>query len=122
MNTDNNYINDIKKHSKLFYVFTVLSILMPILAITIPWIPQDETLATWFQRSGSAMIVFALLAEAKAIEVHNILNPSGFVGLGFDDAQSKYYKHPAMFNLSSFTLIALGTLIWGYGDIPLKNV
>lgn len=93
---------------------------MPILALLIPWQPAGETLSSWFQRSGSAMVVFALLAEAKAIDIYNTLNPGGFVEKGFNEAKAAYANHPAKFSFSSFVLIALGTLIWGYGDIPFR--
>ncbi|MDC9724326.1 MAG: hypothetical protein PSN44_00185 [Gammaproteobacteria bacterium] len=116
----NIYIPLLRKESTYFYIFTALAVLVPFAAVFIPWMPEHETIATWFQRSGSAIVVFALLAESRAINVYNILNPVGFPETDFDNARKQYNKHPAMFQISSFILIAIGTLIWGYGDILFK--
>lgn len=114
----NFYITQLKKESKYFYTFTALAICTPIVLFFLPWIPEGETAGSWFQISGSAMVVFALLAEARAVNVYNILNPSDFVDMGFDKAREQFGKHPVKFNFSSFILIVLGTFIWGYGYLP----
>ena len=103
-----------------FIIFSLLSVLVPILSFLIPWIPEGETTGSWFQRSGAAMVVFALLAEARAVNCFFILNPSGLAECGISEADEKYSKYPKLLNIISFSLIAFGTLIWGYGDVPFK--
>ena len=66
------------------------------------------------------MAVFGLLAEARAVNCFFILNPSGFASTGIVEAGEKYGKYPKRLNLISFLIIAIGTFIWGYGDIPFK--
>jgi len=122
MKTSNYYELLIKKESKYYLVFSVFAILIPVLSLVVSWMPEGETAASWFQRSGSAMVIFSLLAETRAINLYNILNPSGFVEVGFDDAKEKYNKHHVAFHTSSFILIAIGTFIWGYGDILVNNI
>ena len=120
MNADELYKKPIERNSRRFYIFTALSILTPIATYFIPLRPPDESLASWFQRSGAVMVVFALVAESNAISIFNILNPSGFVSEGFDEAEKQFKNRPVNFSKISFFIIAIGTLIWGYGDLLVK--
>ncbi|RTE67731.1 hypothetical protein EH243_01925 [Amphritea opalescens] len=117
----NIYAAALKKEIKYYAIFSVLAFISPLVALFIPYMPENESIFTWFQRSGSAMVVFGLLAEAKAINCFFILNPAGFAETGINEARAKYLKYPANLNIFSFLIIALGTLIWGYGDIWIKN-
>ena len=121
MTNQNIYEIALKKEFKYYCVFSVLAFLTPLAALFIPWIPKDETLFTWFQRSGSAMVVFGLLAEARAVNCFFILNPSGLGEVSLIEVREKYLKYPSALNIVSFVIIALGTLIWGYGDIWVKS-
>ena len=118
MDNENFYISRIRKESIWFYAFTILAVLMSILSLVTPWFrPSSECISSWFQRSGAAMVVCSLLAESKAISIYNILNPSGFGSIDLNKAESQYKNRPALFNRVSFVIIAIGTLIWGYGVI-----
>ena len=117
MNANELYKKPIKRDSLWFYFFTVIALVTPIVAYFCPLRPPSESLTVWFQRSGAAMVVFALVAESKAISIYNILNPSGFVTVGFDEVEKEFKNRPALFNKISFLIIAIGTLIWGYGDL-----
>jgi hypothetical protein len=99
-----------------------VALLIPLLALITPvsWLPVKETLGTWIQRSGSCMAVFGLLAEARAVNCFFILHPRGLPSESINEAIKIYDKHPKRLNLISFLVIAMGTLIWGYGDIPFK--
>jgi hypothetical protein len=111
----------LKKEFKYYAIFSALALITPLIALFIPYMPENETLFTWFQRSGSAIVVFGLLAEARAVNCFFILNPVGFGDIRINEARAKYLKYPAALNISSFSIIALGTVIWGYGDILVKN-
>jgi hypothetical protein len=121
MDEINIYEVALKKEFKYYFIFFILALLTPLAVFFIPYIPENETLFTWFQRSGSATVVFGLLAEARAVNCFFILNPSGFAEEGINEARARYLKYPAVLNISSFVIIALGTLVWGYGDIWVKN-
>jgi hypothetical protein len=110
----------LRKELIYFFLFTLASISSPVCAYVIPWMPQGESLPSWFQRSGAGMVVFALLAEARAISLFQLLNPTGFGSRELSAAKEIYDRHPASLNMLSFILIAVGTLIWGYGDIPFR--
>jgi len=122
MQEEKTYDQLITRELVYFVGFTVLAIASPIAAFFIPYIPEKETFITWFPRSGSVMVVFGLLAEARAINCFFILNPSGLLAMkGITEAREKYEKYPTVLNIISFAIVALGTLIWGYGDIPFKQ-
>ena len=110
-----------KRERLRFFIFAGLAVLAPIIALAVPYRPDNITFDSWFACSGAAMVVLALLAEANAIKIFNIFNPSGFVGTGFNEFSEKYFHWPSRLNKTAFTLIAFGTLIWGYGDIPFLN-
>ena len=112
----------LKKETGLFRLFSGLAVLSPLIALIVPWMPEEETLCSWFQRSGSIMVVFALLAETTALRFQKALFPkSAFSNKEVEAARKTYWKHPAIMNSSAFLLIAIGTFIWGYGDILVKN-
>lgn len=117
----NTYEVALKKEFKYYAIFSALALITPLIAFFVPYMPENETLFTWFQRSGSAVVVFGLLAEARAVNCFFILNPAGFAEIGINEARAKYLKHPTALNICSFVIIALGTLIWGYGDIWVKS-
>jgi len=111
------YEKPIKKHRLLFLLFSILALLTPIIAITVPLLPAEESLSKWFQRSGSFVVILALIAESNAIAIYNILNPSGFVSTSFEEINNQYGSLPSKYTKISLLLIALGTFIWGYGDL-----
>ena len=111
--------NKLKLGHKLFLLFCGLSVATPFAFIFIPsFMPETETLESWFQRSGAMMVVFALLAESFAIGFEKHLFPkSGFGVKGAQAARVKYFKYPKIMNALAFVLIAIGTFIWGFGDL-----
>jgi hypothetical protein len=112
----------IKREIHFFCFFYTLAILSPFIAIGIScyWLPDNEVLGTWFQRSGSFVVIFGLLSEARAINCFFILNPSHNPESPILDAIKEYSRSPKILNLLAFILIAIGTFIWGYGDILFK--
>lgn len=115
------YEGMLSKERIRFFFFACLAIAAPFFAFFVPWRPEHVDFGSWFSRSGAAMVVLALLAEANAIKIFNIFNPSGFPEVGFNEFKAKNNHWPALLNQTAFTLIAIGTLIWGYGDIPFIN-
>lgn len=111
------YEKEFSRERVRFFIFAIAAICAPIAALVIPLRPEGITLDNWFSRSGAAMVVLALLAEANAFKIFNIFNPSGMVSIGFNEFHQKYWTWPARLNKAAFILIAIGTLIWGYGDL-----
>jgi len=59
----------------------------------------------------------ALLAEGKAVELFQLFKPVGFVDEGFNDFHNKFYKKAISLNETAFSIMATGTLVWGFGDL-----
>ena len=111
------YIGMIRTQVRLFWAWLFLMVLVPIAAWFWPWVPEGETAASFFQRSGSVLLAIGLLAELAAVRVYSILNPSGYVTTGFKGAAERYGKYPARMTYAVLVAVALGTLISGYGDL-----
>ncbi len=111
------YEKPIKRHRLIFLLFTILAFLTPIIVVIVPWLPSEVDLPQWFQRSGSLVIVLAIVAESSAIAIYNILNPSGLVSTSFEEVNNQYGSLPNKYTKIALLLIGLGTLIWGYGDL-----
>ncbi|SEN16988.1 hypothetical protein [Halomonas caseinilytica] len=117
MSSEIDYIGMVKKQVRLFYCCLAVMFLVPLGAWSSPWLPDEMTAASFFQRSGSALLAIGLIAELAAVRVYSILNPSGFVGKGYKEAKEKYGKYPARMTYAVLVAVALGTLISGYGDL-----
>jgi hypothetical protein len=114
------YENVILKERKLFFIFTALSILMPMISLTGLLKPSSEALGFWFQRSGATTVVFAVFAELKATNMLSSFKPAGMVNRSFHSTRDKYIKQVKIYNYIALFLIVFGTVIWGYGDLILK--
>ena len=57
--TESLYEKPIKKYRLIFIIFSALAFLAPLAVITIPWRPDGECITTWFQRSGSLVVVLS---------------------------------------------------------------
>jgi hypothetical protein len=90
-----------------------------LLSFFLPWRPEGETMGTWFQRSGSILVALSVLAEYKLIGINSSVNPGENTTYGNSTTvlQVKLYKV-----ISSIVFISaiIGTIIWGYGDIPFN--
>ena len=110
--------------SKVLYevaIALIVGALIPICTLIISWQPEGESLATWFQRSGSILVVITVFCEFKLLKISSLVDPGETVvtyGNNVSDSHKKLYRF-----LSSLVLFLaiIGTLIWGYGDIPLRN-
>ena len=105
------------RERKYFIFFSALAIATPILACIDVFRPSTEGFSTWFQRSGSAMVVFALLAEMRAYQMLEVFRTETYQGDSFYQAKTDFQNQAQIFNIAAFILIAIATLIWGYGDL-----
>ncbi|SEG00620.1 hypothetical protein SAMN04515663_1062 [Alcanivorax sp. DSM 26293] len=65
------------------------------------------------------MTVLCLVLELKLFSIHGVLFPSGYVSVGFDEFKEKYLPFYKALSVSILILTAVGTIIWGYGDLML---
>ena len=95
-----------------------------LLAISIGVVSYIYALKTnepmWFGRSGSMMVLFAIMAEYSNYNVQLFINSAatngaGSIGGGVGPLTQTKFRQ----NLSRITHMtaAIGTFIWGYGDL-----
>lgn len=115
---DNFYITKFRTARFGFWFIITLTISVPFIAASLSEFKPDKISdPEWFARSGSIMVVFAMLAESKVLEMLNLFRPVGFVETGFTEFREKYYRKASFYNSLAFILMGTGTVIWGYGDI-----
>ncbi|NRQ40957.1 hypothetical protein HRH59_00010 [Rheinheimera sp. YQF-2] len=120
------WIDDARKTINKSLLTTVPIILT---AIAVPLVamfcsallPSSETVATWFQRSGSIVVALAVWIELKNNSISGYIYPSGLSTSDFTILKNEYRWLYLAVRWSGFFLAISGTLIWGYGDIPLNN-
>lgn len=94
-----------------------LGVIPTALALSLDWQPAGESAGGWFQRSGSILVVFSVLADAILASLFTSLFPgSQTVVLTDDDAVSLKPLY-AIVSVFAVVLTAVGTVIWGYGDL-----
>lgn len=114
-------VESIKKKLILYGILSVLCFFPPALSICIDLMPDKENLASWFQRSGSIMVVLAVWAEFKLLAIEGYISPSGTAYVVPFDTPA-YFK--TLYKVVSVTLVVaiiIGTVIWGYGDLLIRS-
>lgn len=97
----------------LIWVLFVFAILALIAGYTGFMMPEIDKRWVWFQRSGSIIVYFGVIAELFAIKSIN-----GLISWSTDiDAQEKYKTHVIVTNGLAIVMALIGTAIWGYGDL-----
>lgn len=105
----------------LSWLLIFLAAAIPLLALILPF-PQAAGLdrAGWFSRSGALTTVFAILAEGVLIRAKLSITPVGFGWVGLQEQRDRFIPKFNAPEWLIFTLTVIGTLIWGYGDIPFN--
>jgi len=80
--------------------------------------------ATWFERSGSLMVLFAAIVEFRNAQLQQRLNDKAAMlsgGIGGIHAPTKQPSHRQFVIVTAHTFIIVGTLVWGYGgSLPVS--
>ena len=75
----------------------------------------------WFNRAGSLMVLFAVILEFRQEYFAQPTRSKGYmeqgVGLLIPTELSRFRKN---LRWTAVTLAILGTVIWGYGDVPFR--
>jgi len=76
----------------------------------------------WFQRSGSLMVLFAVLLELNSLKYHEVKGSKNTFVNGKRVAISEELPvFKKAMRITGFLLAIAGTFIWGYGDLPFKS-
>tara|TARA_R110002073_G_scaffold299249_2_gene466159 strand:- start:3681 stop:4103 length:423 start_codon:yes stop_codon:yes gene_type:complete len=102
-----------------FFIF--LAVLLPILLVKFPEAkPETESIATWFQRSGSIMVILAIWLELKMHSISGYMNVDESVVVINEfptDAVKRYNLCYKIAMIVGFFIAVIGSIIWGYGDL-----
>jgi hypothetical protein len=101
----------------LSFVFLIGTAALPYLTLEGLIMPESETSSTWFQRSGSIMVLLALTSEYMLFSIHKLVYMTGIWDEHLWPMRIKYGKPHTVLSLVSFMAAAVGTIIWGYGDL-----
>jgi hypothetical protein len=97
-------------------ILSLCAVVPPLFSLTGIFLPDDEPLGQWFQRSGAVMTVLAGLAHFKAAGIATTIIAGGT----FAETWEAYHKYNRLQILAawfSLALVIIGTLIWAYGDL-----
>ncbi len=104
--------------------FTIYEIGCIILAVSIGIVSYIYAIRIneplWFSRSGSMIVLFSIMAEYSNYNVQQFINSAATRGAGAIGGGVGPLSQPKIRkNLSRLTHItaAIGTFIWGYGDL-----
>lgn len=80
--------------------------------------PDDQDIATWFARSGSILVVLAVISEIWLSRTQNEVFKENSFGLYCQLYVEKRFKTQAKWSqLFDLSVGVIGTVIWGYGDL-----
>lgn len=80
-------------------------------------IPEAEKPETWFQRSGSIAVIFAIWIELKLFSISGYVNSAGAVVIQQEVMIIRYGSLHRWAKYIAACLAIFGTLIWSYGDL-----
>ena len=114
-------LQDIKNKLLVDSVLLTVAIILPLISSLYTLIPETETETqeSWFQRSGSILVILGAYVEYKLISMGDYFDL-------YDGKYSVPFDMPEPYRLSykylsriALAVIITGTLIWGYGDLLL---
>ncbi|RLA80878.1 MAG: hypothetical protein DRG78_10110 [Epsilonproteobacteria bacterium] len=106
----------IKKEILKWLILVILALLAPIVMLIIDI--EVDMIASWFQRSGSIMVVLALLSDISATTIDRLIIARDHSFLYCNMYIEQEYKYTLNFiKYLSYFIVTIGTLIWGYGDL-----
>lgn len=82
--------------------------------------------STWFQRSGSILVVVSALVSTNAratwedrLMFRQFINELkiNIPFQEFDSNSERFYRVSRIFNVLSICFLVIGTIVWGYGDL-----
>lgn len=113
------YVTEIAHRLYICAALTVLAALPPTLAYFGFFKPSEETLASWFQRSGSITVILALWVEFLLIRIQKYHVLTGDLIVDEPEPEHKLIPLYTTILYAAGLFAIVGTVIWGYGDIMM---
>ncbi len=102
-------------------LLSVAAFLPPFITVYYPLMPEGETTASWFQRSGSLMVIIAIWTEYKLFSMNDYFDLHDTRYVVPIDLPKTYKQIYTLITIIAALAMVFGTLIWGYGDVFIKN-
>jgi len=97
-----------------------MALVFPIISLAIDIFGKGANPLYWFQRSGAVAVFLAAWGEYKLYQINIIINPSPSGWASEPKWRNKYGSKYKYFSYTALGLVIVGTLVWGYGDLPFK--
>ena len=98
----------------------LLAVAIPLVSLFTELRPSSESLGIWFQRSGSIIVLLAVMIEFNLFKIGSELSSNGRVDNELHILIDKFSSLKVWFSFFSSVLVIIGTVIWGYGDLFIK--
>jgi len=76
----------------------------------------------WFQRSGSIAVLLSACVEFWLSGISNAVKPSISSYMSDNRWTQKYGMWYGIVKYITLFFLIVGTLVWGYGDLPFKHL
>ena len=114
-----NQQSQINKDLMLWVILISLSLAAPFIAYFLK--PSTESIGVWFQRSGAITVVLSLLAEIKYNSIERLAIAKDHTFLYCNMYLKEVYATKVrLINYSTYIVVVIGTIIWGYGDLLIS--
>ncbi|WP_299948231.1 hypothetical protein [uncultured Microbulbifer sp.] len=116
---DKEIVPFIEKKLKYSTYAIILSFLALLAGVILGFCRLTEVDYFWFQRSGALIVLFSAAAEYHLFVTSNYID-QGDQFVGNDKWEENYGGQYKNLKWAAHSLLLIGTLIWGFGDIPFK--
>lgn len=119
-------LESLKRTAKKELLASVPILLLAVIAPLLGWfgfLKGHHDAGSWFQRSGSITVLFALWAEYNFFKLSENLNPRSENGLTYqnilntDALHNEFSGYLRVSKVIAAMMAILGTIICGYGDL-----
>ena len=118
MNQKNDLDQDIRSAICKSLLFSCAGVLSIIVSLYIELNPPNANINYWFQRGGSVAVLLSALVEYQLLKVNPDINYAKSAFAAETEYKERYGRIFGFAMYLATGTFAIGTLIWGYGDIP----
>ena len=112
----------IRKKLTIASAVALTTLLFSMLVLFIPSLnPTTDSHDTWFQRTGSFMVIASIWAEFIVVRLDGYFDQYDEKYMLFETMPSSLIQMHRYVSKSAIVLAIYGTFIWGYGDLLIKN-
>ena len=113
---------------KWIVALLIINAIIWLIALNGQLMPEGQTIATWFQRSGSLTLIISILIEIKLIRLiakaNNMISheQTKKIPVHLNTAKKSIRVLSVYIAIMVHISTILSTLIWGYGDLMYCSI